>query len=302
MNLGIIAAIGGAIFSGASNTGMKYLTSNFKNNDTALVGQYVSIVFFALIVSALIARSQGTQILPTLSGQALLILLATGVIGFGAIFCLFKAFKKVNGGVWLIVANTAVFFMYFVNIYIFGGAEKLPLPQIILAIIYFIIIAQFLRTWSADSKGKHTINRHILYALGTAVGWTVYFVANTRFVKTDTLTPIQSVLATESSVAIVAWIRYLITHKMNLTDIKQSYKIKHIVPLIVVGLGIVWGTFLFYYGYQDNPANIINFIRLLGIVAATIFGRFFLKDSLTHKQLILMIAGFIVLIAFIFLG
>jgi drug/metabolite transporter (DMT)-like permease len=99
MNLGIIAAIGGAIFSGASNTGMKYLTSNFKNNDTALVGQYVSIVFFALIVSALIARSQGTQILPTLSGQALLILLATGVIGFGAIFCLFKAFKKVNGGV-----------------------------------------------------------------------------------------------------------------------------------------------------------------------------------------------------------
>ncbi|MBP7061887.1 hypothetical protein KBA84_03605 [Patescibacteria group bacterium] len=56
---------------------MKYLSTNMKNNDTALVGQYVSIIFFALIVSAIIARQQGTQILPVLSGQALLILLAT---------------------------------------------------------------------------------------------------------------------------------------------------------------------------------------------------------------------------------
>jgi len=131
---------------------MKYLSTNIKNNDTALVGQYVSIIFFALIVSAVIARQQGTEILPSLSGQAWLILLATGVIGFGAILCLFKAFKKINGGVGLIVANTAVFFMYFANISIFGGAEKLPLPQIILAIVYFIIIAQFLRTGSADKK------------------------------------------------------------------------------------------------------------------------------------------------------
>lgn len=301
MNLWILAAIGGAIFSGAANTGMKYLSTNIKNNDTALVGQYVSIIFFALIVSAVIARQQGTEILPSLSGQAWLILLATGVIGFGAILCLFKAFKKINGGVGLIVANTAVFFMYFANISIFGGAEKLPLPQIILAIVYFIIIAQFLRTGSADKKWQHSINRHILYALGTAIGWTIYFVANTWFVKTDTLTPIQSVLATESSVAIVAWLYYIITHRANFSDIKKSYSTKHIIPLIVIGLGIVGWTFLFYYGYIDTPANIINFIRLLGIVAATIFGWIFLKDSLTQKQSILMILALIVLILFLFI-
>lgn len=301
MNLWILAAIGGAIFSGASNTGMKYLTSNFKNNDTALVGQYVSIIFFALLISAGIAWRQGTEMLPTLSGQARLILLCTGLIGFAAIFCLFKAFKKVNGGVWLIVANTAVFFMYFVNIALFGGTERLPLAQIVLAIIYFIIIAQFLWTGSAEGKGnKHTINRHVLYALGTAIGWTVYFVANTRFVKTDTLTPIQSVLATETSVALVARAFYLISHKGKLTDIQQSYKSQHILPLIIVGLGIVWGTFLFYYGYQTNPANVINFIRLLAIVAATLFGRFFLRDTLNRKQIILMGAAFVILVLFLF--
>lgn len=301
MNLGIIAAIGGAIFSGAANTGMKHLSTSIKNNDTALVGQYISIIFFALIISAAIARQQGTQILPALSTQAYIILCATGIIWFGAIRCLFKAFKKVNGGIGLIVANTAVFFMYFANIYIFGGAEKLPLPQIILAIIYFIIIAQFLWTGSTENKSKHTINRHILYALGTALGWTVYFVANTRFVKTDTLTPIQSVLATETSVALVARAFYLISHRGKLADIRQSYTSKQILPLIIVGLGIVWGTFLFYYGYKDNPANVINFIRLLAIVAATIFGRVFLKDTLTRKQSILMIIAFIVLILFLFI-
>jgi drug/metabolite transporter (DMT)-like permease len=265
-------------------------------------GNMSALCFFALIVSAIIARQQGTQILPALSGQALLILLATWVIGFAAILSLFKAFKKINGGVALIVANTAVFFMYFANISIFGGAEKLPLPQIILAIIYFIIIAQFLRTWSADKKWQHTVNRHILYALGTAVGWTVYFVANTWFVKTDTLTPIQSVLATEWSVAIVAWLYYIIKHRANFTDIKKSYSTKHIIPLIVIWLGIVWGTFLFYYGYIDTPANIINFIRLLGIVAATIFGWIFLQDKLTKKQSVLMLAALAILIGFIFVG
>lgn len=301
MNLWIIAAIFGAIFSGAANTGMKHLSTSIKNNDTALVGQYISIIFFALVISAGIARRQDTEIVPALSAQAYTILCATGIIWFGAIRCLFKAFKKVNGGVWLIVANTAVFFMYFANVYIFGGAEKLPLPQIILAIIYFIIIAQFLWAWSSEGKGKHTINRHILYALGTALWWTVYFVANTRFVKTDTLTPIQSVLATETSVALVAWVFYLISHRGKLQDIKQSYNTWHIATLIVIGLGIVGWTFFFYYGYQDNPANIINFIRLLAIVVATIFGRVFLKDTLTRKQSLLMIAAFVILILFLFI-
>lgn len=302
MNLWIIAALVGAILAGAANTGMKYLTSNFKNNDTALVGQYISIVFFALIISTLIAWHQGTQLLPVLSIQMRSMLLCTWVIGFIAIRCLFKAFKTVNGAVGLIIANTTVFFMYFVNIAIFGGVEKLPLPQIILAIIYFIIIAQFLWTWSAqDNNKKSTINWNILYALGTAVCWTLYFVANTWFVKTSTFTPIQSVLATESSVALVAWMWYLVKHKASLKDIRHSYRLKHIIPLCVVGLGIVWGTFLFYYGYKDNPANIINFIRLLSIVTAAIFGRVFLKDMLTQKQTMLMLSGFAVLVVFIFL-
>lgn len=80
--------------------------------------------------------------------KSFLILVVVGVIGFIGIAFLFKAFDHLNAGVTMIVAQTSVFMMFFVNIWLFAGAEKLGLIQIILSLVFFVIIAQFLWTQS----------------------------------------------------------------------------------------------------------------------------------------------------------
>lgn len=58
---------------------------------------------------------------------------------------MFKAFDYLGTGVALIIANLSVFLMYFVNLRLFPGTESLSLAKIIVAVIFFIIIAQFLK-------------------------------------------------------------------------------------------------------------------------------------------------------------
>jgi len=65
-------------------------------------------------------------------------------------------------------------------------------------------------------------------------------------------------------------------------------------------LTLVASNFLFYYGYLDNPANIINFIRLFGVIVVAILSWKFLGDVLTRKQFVLMSLALLLLILFIF--
>gem|GEM_PF-3130853 len=93
------------------------------------------------------------------------------------------------------IANTAVFFMFFANILIFSGAEKLPLVQIILGVVFFLIVAQFMLQTGKDHK-RH-LNIKTLLPVGTAICWAIFFVGNTWFIKESVMTPVQTVLMTE---------------------------------------------------------------------------------------------------------
>lgn len=299
MNLGIWAALLWVLFAGIANTAMKYIATDYKNNYTALLLQYVSMAVFALLYVFTISTLQGTSVFPTLDMQSFLILVIVGVIGFIGIAFLFKAFDHLNAGVTMIVAQTSVFMMFFVNIWLFAGAEKLGLIQIILSLVFFVIIAQFLWTQSWDSKFR--LNWAIVYPLITAVCWTVFFVGNTWFVKNAIMTPVQSVFATESIILVVALIWYLFVFRGSFRDVGLSFRKQHILPFVVIGLCNVGANFLFYYGYLDNPANIINFMRLFGIVVTAVLSWIFLRDILTKKQILLMVSAFVVLMLFIFL-
>lgn len=124
---------------------------------------------------------------------------------------------------------------------------------------------------------------------------------NTWFVKNAIMTPVQSVFATESIILVVALIWYLFVFRGSFRDVGLSFRKQHILPFVVIGLCNVGANFLFYYGYLDNPANIINFMRLFGIVVTAVLSWIFLRDILTKKQILLMVSAFVVLMLFIFL-
>lgn len=256
------------------------------------------MTIFAIVFVVTISLYNGTSILPSLDMPAMIVLLLVGFFGYIGIFFLFKAFASISGGVALIIANISVFMMYFVNLAIFEGGESLPFLQVFLGILFFIIIAQFLRQQSANKKFHLDIK--MLYPLVTAACWTIFFVGNTWFVKNDIMTPVQSVFATESIILVFAVLGYALLHKRNFKPVIQSYSSKILVPFAIIGSANVAAGFLYYYGYLDNPANIINFVRLFAVVTTTILAWIFLKDRLRQKQIILMSIAFVLLILFIF--
>jgi hypothetical protein len=83
----------------------------------------------------------------------------------------------------MVIANLAVFFSYFANLYLFDKSENLPILQVILAILFFAIISQFLLAKSPSAKeikiNKQSIkklktkklkfNKYALYPIGTAL-------------------------------------------------------------------------------------------------------------------------------------
>ena len=303
MNLGLIAALVWALFRWFANTAMKQIAMRYENNYTALFFQYISVALFALIFVVAISTYMGVDIIPVLNSVELGILAIVWVIWFIGIALLYKAFDHLCSGIALIVANLSVFLMYFANLYLFDASESLPIVQIVLAIAFFVVVAQFLWTQStcptAEEK-KWGINKYILLPVGTALCWTVFFVGNTWFVKNSIMTPVQSVFATETSILVVVSIFYALKFKLNFSDLKTSFSKKDLIPFSLIGLGLVWWNFMFYYWYLDNPANIINFIRLFSIIVTAILSWIFLKDYMTKKQIWLMSVAFLLLVMFIF--
>ncbi len=288
----------GALLQGVANVAMKHIASRIANSYIWFIWQYISMTIFAIVFVVTISLYNGTSILPSLDMPAMIVLLLVGFFGYIGIFFLFKAFASISGGVALIIANISVFMMYFVNLAIFEGGESLPFLQVFLGILFFIIIAQFLRQQSANKKFHLDIK--MLYPLVTAACWTIFFVGNTWFVKNDIMTPVQSVFATESIILVFAVLGYALLHKRNFKPVIQSYSSKILVPFAIIGSANVAAGFLYYYGYLDNPANIINFVRLFAVVTTTILAWIFLKDRLRQKQIILMSIAFVLLILFIF--
>lgn len=303
MNLWIAAALLAVIFAGISSTAMKRIANVFDNNYAWLVWQYVSMIIFAAVYMVVISHLAWWDLFPHFSSTSLVVLASVWLAGFVWIALLFEAFDHLNAGICLIIANLAVFLMYFANISLFESSESLPWFQIALGVVFFVIVAQFLWTQSSCSTKvwEPCINKKALLPLGTAVCWTIFFVGNTWFIKNAVMNPVQSVFFTETAVAVVAFVRYVVRFGSRLSDLKQWLGWSSFGILALMGFCNVWANFLFYYGYLDNPANIINFIRLFAIIVTAIFSRIFFKDKLTQKQLYLMMVGFVVLVAFVLL-
>lgn len=319
MTTGIILALIWIIFMWISSTAQKFVAEKYENL-LALVVQYTGMIIFAFIGVVIVSKIQNIPFRPARDPTSLMVLGATGIFGFLGIRCLRKGFEKMNGGIVLVIANLAVFLMYFVNIYLFDSNEKLWILQIIFAILFFLVISQFLvgtgfikrkfkklfkKTKELVTPGvpnpKVWFNKSALFPMVTAVCWAIFGIGNTYFVKNEVLHPIQSVLFTEGMIFLIAIIVFLFAYKAQISKIK-IIKIRHIPIFALSTLMLVAGNFLLYYAYLDTAANIVNVIRLFSIITTAIFARIVLKDKMSKRNLILMAVAFGLLLLFVFAG
>lgn len=181
----------------------------------------------------------------------------------------------------------------------FNGTEFLPWYQIILAIVFFVVISQFILQERSAPWNFFHLNRYALYPLGASFCGAFYVSSMAWFTKTEIMTPSQTMFVTESMLLFVSLLYYFLWHRGNMGDLLKSFDTSYIAPLSLVGIGITINGYLWYYAYLDNPANVINFIGLFNVVFVAIFGRIFLGDKLSKKQIIIMTLALIVLAAFV---
>jgi len=315
MTTGIILSLIWIVLMGVSSTAQKFVAVKYENF-LALVVQYLGMAIFAGIGVLIATQVQDISFRPERNATSLAVLAGTGIFGFIGILFLWKGFEKMNGWIVLVIANLAAFLMYFVNIYLFDANEKLGILQVIFAILFFIVISQFL-IWKSfirktikklfekktDKKQKISkkswFNKAALYPMVTAFCWAIFGIWNTYFVKTGTLHPMQSVFFTEWTIFLISIFAFLRVYKAKISALKKI-KLKHLPIFGLSTIMLVGGNFMLYYAYLDTPANIVNVIRLFSIITTAVFARIVLKDKMNKRNIILMGIAFAVLLLFVF--
>lgn len=280
---------------------MKKVSKDYEDNYLALVFQYIAMAIIALILGALRAVYNGTDYIPSLTAMQWIMVWCVGVIWYIGIAFLFKAYDYLCGGVALVIANLATFLMYFINLALYPGQEAFSTWKIIIAIIFFIIIAQFLiDQWECPVNRKSFINKYTLYPLWTAICRALFFVWNSYFIKSGIMSPVQSGMLTETTILFVAIAWFLIIRGKKALEVTKQCMWKDRWSFMLIGLcNVIW-VYLAYYGYQTLQANTVNVIRLFAIPFAALMCWIFLKDNLSKKQIILLVLAFLAMIGFLF--
>lgn len=302
INLWIIATVLSTLFGGTASMLMKKASQEYKDNNVALILQYIAMAWVALTLGWLYALWQWTPYIPTLSLQEWLIVIGIGIIWYIGIAFLFKAYDHLSGAVALIIANLATFFMYFLNLWLFPWQEAFGIGKLLVAIVFFGIIVQFLVEKKKKSLKQHKFfNTYSLYPLVTAVCRSLFFVGNSYLIKTWTMNPIQVGMLTETMILVVVVIWYLIQNGKQWRERFQWWcmgKQKRVFRWI--WFFNVISAYLTYYGYQMIQANTVNVIRLFAIPFAAVMCWIFLKDKLNKRQILLLIIAFLAMIGFLF--
>lgn len=317
MSLWIILSLIGIVFLGVSSTAQKFVAEKYENRLWLFV-QYLWMIIFAFLFVLIITKTEWIPMRPVRDLQSLLILLWVWIFWFIWILFLRKWFEKTNSWIVLVIANISTFLMYFANLYLFDSSENLPVIQVILAILFFWVISQFLigkpvirktikttAKWTKQliskwANPKISINKWALYPMVTAVCRAIFFVGNTYFVKNEILHPVQSVFFTEGIIFLIATIALIQAYKKWTIKAIKTIKLNHLRVYGISTLALVAGNFLMYYAYLDTAANIVNVIRLFSIVTTAIFARVILKDRMSKRNIVLMSIAFTILILFIF--
>lgn len=154
MHMGTIVALLSAFFGGIASMLMKKISQTYDDNYLALVYQYIAMSLVAILLAGARSFFYHTAYFPSLSILQRGGILLLGIIGYAGIALLFASYDRIAGGVALIVANLATFFMYFANVLLFPGSESLTKEKLILSVLFFGVIGLFLREGEKKDEQK----------------------------------------------------------------------------------------------------------------------------------------------------
>lgn len=312
MNWGLIATFLATLFSWFASAFQKKVATTYADNHLALAFQYFAVATMILLLWLMRTIRQWWALLPSLSLGETIAVFGVWIIGYlGALF-LYKAYDHMPTGIVLIIANTTTFIMYFMNLWLFPWVESLSFSKVIIAIFFFCIIVLFLLDQDKRNKTPNTssttqkkwMGKYMLYPLGTAICWSIYFVANSYFIKSNIMSPIQTGMTTEIVVFVVAIGWFFIYKQMHKKTSRSGLHIilpqKRIVwYLVLIGLFMALNTYLTYYGYQTNPANVVNVVKLFTVPVAALGAWILFKDALSRKQSILLVIAVVLMVGFV---
>ena len=239
-------------------------------------------------------------VLPSMQPAQRALLIGLSILGYVGLVSLYKAYDKLHGGVIGVVCSISVFLMYFINVSLFPGSETLSLPKIAVAIVFFLIITQFIVHRTTDKlHHSHFINTNTLYALGSALCGTFFNTGSNYLIKTGAIDGIHIVFISELVVFLCAITWYFTFHKGTLHTFRSTLTRRDGLIFGTLAAANVIAGSLYLYAYESNPANLINFIKLFSLVVTMVFCWIFLKDVLTKKQVGLILAALGVLICFL---
>lgn len=291
LTIWVILALASVVMTSATNTIQEYIADRYPAARSLLV-QYFFLAVVAAVVVGLIDGFALTEVEPWFIG----VLIVTWLIGYLGIRLLFQALAQLDVGVVMMVAFSYVFFSYGINLLFFPTIEQLSLMRIILGVLFFVTISWLLLNKNKDGKG-FVIEYALLLPLGTALCWAVYFGMINYYIKSWFVTPLQNIFYTEGTIFVVALLNYLRTEK----DLRPLLKLpkRAIVPYAMRGVGVFLMGLFTYYAYAYAPGNVVNVIKLGSIILTAIFGRYFLNESLSKKEITLMGIAIAILAMFI---
>lgn len=208
-----------------------------------------------------------------------------------------------HGGVVYVIGSVGAFVMYFINIRLFPGIETLSALKIALAVLFFLILVQFIiKRDEWDLKDKHFINKYTIYVIVAALCGAYYVTGSNYLLKTEAISPVHALAFTEIIMLIMAIGRYFAADKGSIAWLRKNITRRDALIFMTIGLCGATAGALQYYAYQTNPANLINFVKMFSLITTSTLCWIFLGDKLTKKQVLLMVVAIIVLVSFLLVG
>ena len=206
---------------------------------------------------------------------------------------MYRGLEQINTWVFFVIGYLYIVFLFFVNIYLFGGSEIIGGAKILFGIGFASVVFAIMYLWGVESH--HSSRLWYVFALLCALGWTLSYAVSVYLVKTIDIHPI-AMLLYEAIGACIFW-AIMLYHNRSRFPNKVYTKQEAIAPILGWSL-LSLGLMLFFISYWYLPANVVNIISLSDLLVTTLFGYYFLQESIKPRILILGCIAFILLIGF----
>ena len=206
---------------------------------------------------------------------------------------MYRGLEQINTWVFFVIGYLYIIFLFFVNIYLFGGSEIIGGVKILFGIGFASVVFVIMYLWGAWSQRGSRLG--YLFAFICALGWTLFYAVSVYLIKVVDIHPI-TILLYEAIGACIFWVIMFYQNRSRFPN--KVYTKQEAIAPILGGSLLAIGLVLFFVSYWYLPANIVNIVSLSDLLVTTFFGYYFLHEKIEKKILILGFIAFVLLIGF----